>query len=229
MFSRMPPRFPLKTTKTSMKYHNSMISLGIDPGSRRIGYGIVEKKKDNTLRFVAAGILKIESTEDARALTETKKGATALIRKYKPDVMGIEKLFFAKNRRTAMAVAQARGVLLLAADEAGVPIREYAPNEIKLGVTGYGSADKKAVLKMVRLILGKHDLKVIDDASDALAGAIMAADDADLWIKASPGAGPEVLTRPALPRILICIKGRFTFLKNVCRQNFLTCASLSAR
>ncbi|MGB7957455.1 MAG: crossover junction endodeoxyribonuclease RuvC [Minisyncoccia bacterium] len=151
-----------------------MISLGIDPGSRRVGYGVVEKKKDNSLRFVAAGILKIEGTDDVAALAEIKKGITAIIKKYRPDTLGIEKLFFAKNQRTAMAVAQARGVLILAAAEAGVPIREYTPNEIKLGVTGYGLADKKAVLKMVRLLLGKNDLKVIDDASDALAGAIMA-------------------------------------------------------
>jgi crossover junction endodeoxyribonuclease RuvC len=151
-----------------------MIALGIDPGSRRIGYGIVEKKKDNTIRFLAAGILKIASADDIGALVETKKGASALVKKYKPDIIGIEKLFFAKNQKTAMAVAQARGVLLLAAHEAGIPIKEYTPNEIKLGITGYGLADKTAVLKMVRLTLGKHDLKVIDDASDALAGAIMA-------------------------------------------------------
>lgn len=154
-----------------------MIALGIDPGSRRIGYGVVEKKKDGILRFVAAGILKIQGTDDATALVETKKGIAAVIKQYRPDTLGIEKLFFAKNQRTAMAVAQARGVLILAAAEAGVPIREYTPNEIKLGVTGYGLADKKAVLKMVRLLLGKQDLKVIDDASDALAGAIMATND----------------------------------------------------
>jgi crossover junction endodeoxyribonuclease RuvC len=154
-----------------------MIALGIDPGSRRVGYGIVEKKKDNTLRFVAAGILKITGADDIAALAETKKEITKIIKKYRPDTLGIEKLFFAKNQRTAMAVAQARGVLILAATEAGVPIREYTPNEIKLGVTGYGLADKRAVLKMVRLLLGKNDLKVIDDASDALAGAIMAANE----------------------------------------------------
>jgi crossover junction endodeoxyribonuclease RuvC len=154
-----------------------MISLGIDPGSRRIGYGVVEKKKDNALRFIAAGILKIKSTSDIAALAETKKGAVALMKKYKPDIMGIEKLYFAKNQKTAMAVSQARGVLLLAAHDSGIPIREYAPNEIKLGVAGYGFADKKAVLKMVRLILGEHHLEIIDDASDALAGAIMAANE----------------------------------------------------
>jgi crossover junction endodeoxyribonuclease RuvC len=154
-----------------------MIALGIDPGSRRIGYGVVAKKKDNALYFVAAGILKIESSDDTIALAETKKGIAAVIKKYKPDVMGIEKLYFAKNQKTAMAVAQARGVLMLTAHEAGLPIKEYAPNEIKLGIAGYGFADKKAILKMVRLILGKQDLKIIDDASDALAGAIMAVND----------------------------------------------------
>jgi crossover junction endodeoxyribonuclease RuvC len=151
-----------------------MIALGIDPGTRRIGYGIVEKKKDNTLHFIAAGILKIESSDDTIALAETKKSIAAIIKKYKPDIMGIEKLFFAKNQKTAMAVAQSRGVLMLAAYESGLPTKEYTPNEIKLGISGYGFADKKAVLKMVRLLLGKQDLKVIDDASDALAGAIMA-------------------------------------------------------
>ena len=154
-----------------------MISLGIDPGTRRIGYGIVEKKKDNSLYFLTAGILDIKSTDDIGALSETQKGLRALLKKYKPDVFSIEKLYFAKNQKTAIAVAQARGVILLAAHEAGVLIKEYAPNEIKLGITGYGFADKKAVLKMVQLILGKHDLKMIDDASDALAIAIMAAND----------------------------------------------------
>lgn len=149
-----------------------MISLGIDPGTRRIGYGIIEKEYAET-RFIAAGILDIESDDDIPALQEAKNGVDRLIKKYQPDVIAIEKLFFAKNQKTALAVAQARGVILLAAAESGIPIKEFTPNEIKLGVTGYGNADKKAILKMVRLILGKHDLKVIDDASDALAIAIM--------------------------------------------------------
>jgi crossover junction endodeoxyribonuclease RuvC len=89
--------------------------------------------------------------------------------------MGIEKLYFAKNQKTAIAVAQARGVVLLSVGEHGIPVKEYTPNEVKSGITGYGFSDKKAVLKMVRLILGKHDLKIIDDASDALAIAIVAA------------------------------------------------------
>lgn len=156
-----------------------MIALGIDPGTRRIGYGIVRAEKGTTT-FIAAGILDIKSkergsaTDDSAALHEAKTETSKLVEKYKPAVMGIERLFFAQNQKTAMAVAQARGAILLAAREARLPIKEYAPNEVKLGITGYGFADKKAILKMVRLILGEQDLDVIDDASDALALAIMA-------------------------------------------------------
>ncbi len=152
-----------------------MISLGIDPGTRRIGYGIIEKVHADVC-FIAAGILEIASsrdTDDIAALQETKRGIDVLIKKYKPDVFAIEKLFFAKNQKTALAVAQARGVILLAAAECGLAVKEFTPNEVKLGISGYGLADKKAMLKMVRLILGQHDLKIIDDASDALAIAIM--------------------------------------------------------
>jgi crossover junction endodeoxyribonuclease RuvC len=153
-----------------------MISLGIDPGTRRIGYGIVRSER-NEIEFVAAGILNIKSVDDAGALMETKRGIDALIKKYKPDAAAVEKLFFASNQKTAMAVAQARGVILLAIRESDTPLREYAPNEMKSGITGYGSADKKAVLKMVRMILQKPELKVIDDASDALALAILTTKD----------------------------------------------------
>jgi crossover junction endodeoxyribonuclease RuvC len=153
-----------------------MIALGIDPGTRRIGYGVVECAGPN-IAYVDAGILTITADDDVPALEETKKGIDALIKKHKPDVVAIEKLFFAKNTKTALAVAQARGVILLATKERGVRIKEYTPNEVKSGVAGYGMADKKAVLKMVRLILGKQDLKVIDDASDALALAILSTGD----------------------------------------------------
>jgi crossover junction endodeoxyribonuclease RuvC len=153
-----------------------MIALGIDPGTRRIGYGVVECNGPAII-YVTAGILAITATEDIPALEEIKKGLDALIKKHKPDVVAIEKLFFAKNTKTALAVAQARGVILLATKERGVRIKEYTPNEVKSGVAGYGMADKKAVLKMVRLILGKPDLAVIDDASDALALAILSTGD----------------------------------------------------
>lgn len=150
-----------------------MISLGIDPGTRRIGYGLVQQE-GGTLKFITAGILKIDSTNDSGALQEAKSEIDAIIKKYRPEIVAVERLYFAKNQKTAIAVAQARGVILLAIQENGVTLRECTPNEVKLGVTGYGGADKKAVLKMVRLILGKNDIDVIDDASDALALAILA-------------------------------------------------------
>jgi crossover junction endodeoxyribonuclease RuvC len=148
-----------------------MIALGIDPGSRRIGYGVVSAQ-NGAIKYIAAGIFSIKTKDDVSALEETKQEIDRLINKYQPEVVAIEKIFFAKNQKTAIAVAQARGVVLLATKECGVRIKEYTPNEVKLGVTGYGFADKKAVLKMIRLILGEKDLKVIDDASDALALAI---------------------------------------------------------
>lgn len=150
-----------------------MISLGIDPGTRRVGFGVVERKFGD-LRFIDAGLLKVTSIDEIGALHDVKCGMDRLIKKYRPDIMGIERLYFAKNQKTALAVAQARGVILLSASENCIFVKEYAPNEIKLGVSGYGSADKKAVLKMVKLTLGERNLKVIDDASDALAIAIMA-------------------------------------------------------
>ena len=153
-----------------------MIFLGIDPGTRRIGYGVVDATGGD-MRFIDAGILKITAEEDVPALEEAKRGVDRLIKKYRPHAVAVEKVFFAKNQKTAIAVAQARGVVLLAAKECGATIKEYTPNEVKLGVTGDGSADKKAVLKMVRLVLNKHDLKVIDDASDALALAILCSGD----------------------------------------------------
>lgn len=151
-----------------------MIILGIDPGTSRIGYGLV-KKEGGVLIFLGAGILKVKNRGPQYALLEIKNGLGSLIKKWRPSVLAVEKLYFSKNQKTAIEVAQARGVILLAGLEAGIEIREYAPNEIKSGVAGYGFADKKAVAKMVNLILRTPRLKIIDDASDALAIAIFAA------------------------------------------------------
>lgn len=169
---RMSKKF--SQTRGSPDRAKGVVALGIDPGTRRVGYGVV-KKQGGAPAFLSAGILKIKSGDDLSALRETKTETDKLIKKYRPDVVGVEKLYFAKNQKTAMAVAQARGAILLSAQEQNIPIKEYAPNEVKLGITGYGFADKKAVLKMVRLILKKQDLKIVDDASDALALALMAA------------------------------------------------------
>ncbi len=151
-----------------------MIILGIDPGTVRVGYGLIKKERA-TLRFVAAGLLKIKSTAKKNNLLEIKKTLDSLLRKHQPEIMAVEKLYFAQNQKTAMAVARAAGVIILAGLEAGLKIEEYSPSEIKAGLTGYGLADKAAVAKMVKLSLRLPKLKVIDDVSDALAIAVLAA------------------------------------------------------
>lgn len=164
-----------------------MIILGIDPGTRRIGYGII-RLHASVSELVAVGILKIESKDDPGALKETKRELDALIKKYKPDLMAVERLYFMKNLKTGIQVAQARGVILLCAAERGLEIREYTPNEVKYGIAGYGAADKKAVAKMVRMILKNPLPGVIDDATDALAIALLAAQSLKLSPKKKLGS-----------------------------------------
>jgi crossover junction endodeoxyribonuclease RuvC len=151
-----------------------MVILGIDPGSKRIGYGIIEKS-GSSLNFLSAGILSIRNKNLPDTLTEVKSGVDNLIRKFRPGVLAIEKLYFVKNQKTALSVAEARGVIILSASQKSLKIKEFSPNEVKSGVAGYGLADKKAIAKMVSFILKKPLIKVIDDATDALAIAIVAA------------------------------------------------------
>jgi crossover junction endodeoxyribonuclease RuvC len=151
-----------------------MIILGIDPGTRRIGFGIIEKKGNETT-YVAANLLVIKKTTDIEVFDEIKKQLHELIQIYHPEKVAIEKIFFATNQKTGIQVAQARGVIMSAVLDYKIPIVEYTPNEIKAGITGSGMADKKAVAKMVNIILKKPNLKVIDDVSDALAIALYAA------------------------------------------------------
>jgi len=149
-----------------------MIILGIDPGSRRVGYGLVKQTSGHKLEFLAAGLLPVKSKSEEEALLEIRSGLLDLISNYSPKAMVIEKLFFSRNQKTAIAVAQARGAIILTCAEQGLKIQEVSPNEVKSGIGGYGLADKRAVLKMVRLILNQPNLNLIDDASDALAIAI---------------------------------------------------------
>ncbi|MCL5733206.1 MAG: crossover junction endodeoxyribonuclease RuvC [Patescibacteria group bacterium] len=150
-----------------------MIILGVDPGSKRVGYGLLEKTGAK-LNLLDAGLLEINKPLPLNLL-EIESGLTGLIKKFRPERMAIEKLFFMNNQKTGIEVSQARGVILLSALKNKIKISEYAPNEVKLAVSGYGLADKKAVEKMVKLILNKPDLKLIDDAVDALALAITGA------------------------------------------------------
>lgn len=152
-----------------------MIVLGIDPGTAATGYGIVERT-GSKLRVIDYGCLETLSTQALPArLLEIHRAVTELIITHKPAHVGVERLFFNRNVQTAFAVGQARGVVLLAAAEHGLPVFEYGPHEVKLAVTGYGRADKMQVQRMVQMVLGMSKLPKPDDAADALAVAICVA------------------------------------------------------
>ena len=146
--------------------------IGIDPGTGILGFGVIEVIKGK-IRLIDAGVITTpaHTPHDVR-LEDIFDSLTEIIAETKPDVMSIEKLFFAQNVTTAMTVAQARGVAMLAGRKGGLPIFEYTPLQIKQTVTGYGKADKKQVQEMVRLQLGLTEVPKPDDCADALAAAI---------------------------------------------------------
>lgn len=150
-----------------------MLSLGIDPGTATLGYGLVREHLDGSLESIAYGAIR---TRSALKMPERLKSIHdelyAVIERYQPDRAGVEELFFARNVSTAITVAQARGVVLLTLQNAGLPIAEYKPNAIKQAVSGYGGADKSQMQEMVRLLLGLDTIPRPDDAADALAVAI---------------------------------------------------------
>lgn len=150
--------------------------LGIDPGSRLTGYGIIELV-GSSMRVITHGTLKLSSTSGRSTVPlETRlllifQGLTDLIQKHQPQVMAIEKVFFAKNAVSALKLGQARGVAILSGVNQGLEIHEYSPNEVKSMVTGQGHADKNQVAKMVQLLTGQKDFES-SDASDGLALAL---------------------------------------------------------
>jgi crossover junction endodeoxyribonuclease RuvC len=148
-----------------------MIIIGIDPGTTAIGYAVLESARPPRLRD--AGLVPVTAQETGERLAQLHHGLVRIIAAARPDAMAVEKLFFAKNTKTAMAVAEARGAILLTAALARVSVYEYAPMEIKKTVTGDGGADKKAVQKMVSLTLPEtRDLAARDDVFDAIAAAL---------------------------------------------------------
>ena len=152
-----------------------MIVLGIDPGTAALGWGIVEGRSGR-LRMLDAGCL--ETKPDAslpKRLLAIHGLLDELIALHKPDLVAVERLFFSRNVQTAFAVGQARGVVLLAAAQAEVPVREATPNEVKVAVTGHGRAPKDQVGRMVAVCLGLAEPPRRDDTADALAVAIWAA------------------------------------------------------
>src|SRR5580698_4228608 len=147
--------------------------IGIDPGTGILGFGVIDVDKNDKLTLVDAGVIRTPVHEkDSIRLKTIYAELTNIIEDNKPEIMSVEKLFFAKNVTTAMTVSQARGVVLLCGRQAGMDIFEYTPMQIKQAVTGYGKADKKQIQEMVRVILGLHEVPKPDDAADALAAAI---------------------------------------------------------
>jgi len=147
--------------------------LGIDPGTGILGFGIIETSTRGECALVDGGVIRTPVHEDdAIRLLTIYEELTDIIANAKPEVMSVEKLFFARNVTTAMTVAQARGVVLLCGMQAGLTIYEYTPLQIKQAITGYGKADKKQVQEMVRILLKLPEIPKPDDAADALAAAL---------------------------------------------------------
>jgi crossover junction endodeoxyribonuclease RuvC len=146
--------------------------FGIDPGSERTGYGCVEIEGSRH-RIVTSGAIRTPASASfPEKLLSIHTGLAALIRECRPDCAAIESIFHAVNARSALKLGHARGVAMLAAVEAGLPVFEYTPAEVKRAVVGYGRAEKQQVQMMVKLILGLAVLPTPFDASDALAIAI---------------------------------------------------------
>ena len=150
-----------------------MISLGIDPGTASLGYGLVREHDDGSLEALGHGVIRTRAgTPMPARLNQIHTELARLIDSYAPDRAAVEELFFARNVTTALTVAQARGVVLLTLNMAGLPIAEYKPNVIKRSVCSDGGADKAQIKQMVSVWLGLDTPPSPDDAADALAVAI---------------------------------------------------------
>ena len=149
-----------------------MIILGIDPGIADTGYGVIKKEGDQYF-LVECGSLKTPSQNDLPTRLEKLHSLLShIIKKYTPTMIAVEELFFAKNVKTALTVAHARGVILLTAKVGGAEVREFTPLQVKQALTGYGRADKNQIQQMVKNILKLKEVPQPDDAADALAIAI---------------------------------------------------------
>lgn len=153
----------------------SYVILGIDPGIADTGFGVIEKDAQGNLHCLDYGSIKTKAkTELSDRLEILNIKLQEIIKKYKPQLISVEQLYFCKNAKTALIVGQARGVVLLTAKQNKVSLVEFTPLQIKQAVSTYGQASKLQVQKMVKLILGLKALPQPDDAADALAAAIAA-------------------------------------------------------
>ncbi len=149
-----------------------MVVLGVDPGTAITGYGFIREDED-ALNAIACGAITTPNDWPLpRRLAALHAELSRLIVLHRPASAAVEQLFFSRNVRSALAVGHARGVILLALAQAGVPVAEYTPLEVKQAVAGYGRADKKQMQTMVRVLMGLPDIPKPDDVADALAVAI---------------------------------------------------------
>ena len=159
-----------------------MVILGIDPGTATTGYGVVEKNKNSKIKIknylgcLDYGVIQTSpSLTPAERLQTLDDGLAKISKKYKPELLAVESLFFFKNLKTAMPVSQAKGVILLAAAKKNIKVRELTPLQVKMGIAGYGRAEKKQIQRIVQHLLSLKEMPKPDDAADALAVAICCA------------------------------------------------------
>jgi crossover junction endodeoxyribonuclease RuvC len=150
-----------------------VLVLGVDPGTATTGYALVSEDAQGEAQLVAFGVVETRAGEPMPMRLRSIYGdLSALIRETGPEAMAVEELFFSRNVTTALSVGQARGVVLLAAAQAGLPVYEYKPAEVKQALVGYGNASKAQMQEMVRMMLGLAEAPRPDDAADAIAVAI---------------------------------------------------------
>ncbi len=147
--------------------------LGIDPGTGRLGFGVIDIERGKP-QMVDAGVITTPAhTAESDRLITIFEELSSIITDVRPDIMAVEKLFFAQNVTTAINVAQARGVILLCGRQAGLELFEYTPLQIKMALTGYGRASKQQIQEMVRVLLSLQSAPKPDDCADALAVALV--------------------------------------------------------
>ncbi len=146
--------------------------LGIDPGYAIVGYGVILARNGAYQPLEYGAVTTAPNPDFGLRLKEIYEGMCQLLRQFQPQAASVEKLFFLNNKTTGIGVAEARGVILLALSQAGVPLYEYNPMQVKQAVTGYGKAQKHQVQEMTRRLLGLPGIPKPDDAADALAIAI---------------------------------------------------------
>ncbi|HVZ11560.1 MAG TPA: crossover junction endodeoxyribonuclease RuvC [Patescibacteria group bacterium] len=152
-----------------------MVILGVDPGIGRTGWGVILKNGNNTKPLEYGCIETAAGLPIETRLLEIKKELVAIVKKHKPEAMGIEELFFNTNAKTALIVGQARGAIIVTAAELGLEIFSYTPLQVKTAIAGYGRAEKAQMGRMVKMLLGLSEIPKPDDTADALAIALACA------------------------------------------------------